>query len=221
MIHDIATLTVTVFMGFFAMMNPIANTAVFVGLTGSQNASQRRNTAIKALTTAFFIVATFCLLGKGIFSVFGITLPALRLAGGILVFLVGYHMLQGNASKMHSTSNDESSDQNNENDGKDIAISPLALPILAGPGTIATAMNYSASGDMLHIVITIAAFATLCLITFVCFLFGQKLVSRIGESGISITTRLMGLILTVIGMQMLIQGVHDAYALFQTAAIPT
>ena len=224
--HDITTLIVTVFMGFFAMMNPIANTAVFVGMTGNQTPQQRRNTAIKALATAFFIIAAFCLLGKGIFNVFGITLPALRLAGGILVFLVGYHMLQGSASKLHSTApttssagNDAASEESNDaqDDGKDIAISPLALPILAGPGTIATAMNYSASGDVLHIVITIAAFATLCLITFVCFLFGPKLVDKIGESGISITTRLMGLILTVIGMQMLIQGVHDAYALFQTA----
>ncbi|WP_162048648.1 MarC family protein [Vibrio taketomensis] len=208
--HDFTTLAATVFMGFFAMMNPIANTAVFVGLTGDQSLSERRKTASKSLICAFVIVALFSLLGKGIFDLFGITLPALRLAGGILVFLVGYHMLQGNQSSMHS-------DNSSEHKGGDIAISPLALPILAGPGTIATAMNYSASGDMLHIVTTISAFALLCLITFVCFLYGPKLVDKLGESGISITTRLMGLILTVIGMQMVIQGVHDAMELFQAS----
>tara|TARA_Y100001956_G_scaffold73810_1_gene80359 strand:+ start:757 stop:1389 length:633 start_codon:yes stop_codon:yes gene_type:complete len=207
--HDITTTAVTVFMGFFAMMNPVANTAVFVGMTGEQSPSERKATAIKALVTAFFIVAAFCLLGKGIFEAFGITLPALRLAGGILVFLVGYHMLQGSSSKLHSHSDQP------EEPNKDVAISPLALPILAGPGTIATAMNYSASGNMLNIVVTISAFAVLCAITFVCFLFGPKLVDKLGESGISIVTRLMGLILTVIGMQMLIQGVHDAYLLFE------
>ncbi|KHD24601.1 membrane protein [Vibrio caribbeanicus] len=207
--HDITTTAVTVFMGFFAMMNPIANTAVFVGMTGEQTPTERRATAIKALVTAFFIVSAFCLLGKGIFELFGITLPALRLAGGVLVFLVGYHMLQGSSSKLHSHSESE------QNEHKDVAISPLALPILAGPGTIATAMNYSASGDMLSITVTIAAFAILCAITLICFLFGPKLVDKLGESGISIVTRLMGLILTVIGMQMLIQGVHDAYQLFQ------
>ncbi len=207
--HDITTTAVTVFMGFFAMMNPIANTAVFVGMTGEQTPTERRATAIKALVTAFFIVSAFCLLGKGIFELFGITLPALRLAGGVLVFLVGYHMLQGSSSKLHSNS------ENEQNEHKDVAISPLALPILAGPGTIATAMNYSASGDMLSITVTIAAFAILCAITLICFLFGPKLVDKLGESGISIVTRLMGLILTVIGMQMLIQGVHDAYQLFQ------
>ncbi|MGF1786261.1 MarC family protein [Photobacterium swingsii] len=212
--HEITTMAVTVFMGFFAMMNPIANTAVFVGMTGNQTASQRQKTAVKALATAFFIIAAFSFLGKGIFELFGITLPALRLSGGILVFLVGYHMLQGSPSKLHTHSPSDVTDTEDEaNDGKDIAISPLALPILAGPGTIATAMNYSASGEMLHIIITITAFASLCLITFICFLYGPKLIDKIGESGISITTRLMGLILTVIGMQMLIQGVHDAYVL--------
>ncbi|KMV31612.1 membrane protein [Photobacterium swingsii] len=212
--HEITTMAVTVFMGFFAMMNPIANTAVFVGMTGNQTASQRQKTAVKALATAFFIIAAFSFLGKGIFELFGITLPALRLSGGILVFLVGYHMLQGSPSKLHTHSPSDATDTEDEaNDGKDIAISPLALPILAGPGTIATAMNYSASGEMLHIIITITAFASLCLITFICFLYGPKLIDKIGESGISITTRLMGLILTVIGMQMLIQGVHDAYVL--------
>jgi multiple antibiotic resistance protein len=208
--HDVTTTAVTVFMGFFAMMNPVANTAVFVGMTGDQTPQQRKATATKALITAFFIVAAFCLLGKGIFEVFGITLPALRLSGGILVFLVGYHMLQGSSSKLHSQPEEQE-------EPKDVAISPLALPILAGPGTIATAMNYSASGDMLNIFVTIGAFASLCIITFVCFLFGPKLVDKLGESGISIVTRLMGLILTVIGMQMFIQGVHDAYMLFQPA----
>ncbi|CAG9295353.1 multiple antibiotic resistance protein [Celerinatantimonas diazotrophica] len=213
MMHNITTMAITVFMGFFAMMNPIANTAVFIGMTANQNQQQRKKTTIKALVTAFVIITAFCLLGKGIFEVFGITLPALRLSGGILVFIVGYQMLHGSASKLHSHST------NTPDADKDIAISPLALPILAGPGTIATAMNYSASGQMLHIVITIVAFALLCLITFVCFLYGAKLIEKLGEAGVSITTRLMGLILTIIGAQMFIQGVHDAYILFQSSNI--
>ncbi|MHA6614530.1 MarC family protein [Photobacterium damselae] len=214
--HDIGTMAVSVFMGFFAMMNPFANTAVFVGMTGGLPAKQVRAIALKALVTAFAIIAAFSFLGKGIFEVFGITLPALRMAGGVLVFLVGYHMLQGNSSSMHSSQN-ASQDSDNNSD-QDIAISPLALPLLAGPGTIATAMNYSAAGNMLHIIITISAFAALCLITYVCFIYGPKLIEKVGQSGISIITRLMGLILTVIGMQMGIQGVHDAIILFNSTS---
>ncbi|KLV08576.1 MULTISPECIES: MarC family protein [Photobacterium] len=203
--QDLFTVIVTVFMGFFAIMNPIANTAVFVGLTGQQSVEQQRRTAFKSVFTAFLVVAVFSLLGKAIFSLFGITLPALRLSGGILVFIVGYHMLQGSSSTMHSST---------DNSDQDIAISPLAIPILSGPGTIATAMNYSAAGGFLQILVTIVAFAILCVITVVCFLYGQRLVKYMGSEGIGIVTRLMGLILTVIAMQMFIQGVHDAKHLF-------
>ncbi len=209
--HNIATMAVTVFMGFFAMMNPVANTAVFVGMTAGKSQLERQKIAFKALVTAFLIIVSFCLLGKGIFNLFGITLPALRLSGAILVFLVGYHMLHGRTSKLHSHIPSDNTDED-----ADISISPLALPVLAGPGTIATAMNYSASGNMLNIIITILAFAILCMITFFCFRYGMKLVDKFGDNGITIVTRLMGLILTIIGMQMGLQGVHDAWVLFQS-----
>lgn len=202
--HDILTTSVSVFMGFFAIMNPIANTAVFVGMTGDFDSQKRKSTAIKALVTAFCITALFCLLGKGIFEVFGITLPALRLAGGILVFMVGYNMINSKSDNKHVI------DEN-----QDIAISPLALPILAGPGTIATAMNFSAAGSFLNISVTIVSFAILCFITFFCFIYGVKVVEKIGKSGVNIVTKLMGLILCIIGMQMLIQGVVDASKLIR------
>ncbi|MDX2320870.1 MAG: MarC family protein [Moritella sp.] len=188
----------TVFMAFFAIMNPIANTTVFAGLTGSMEKSEQVKIAVKSLTITFVIIVLFSILGKSIFHLFGITLPALRITGGILVFLVGYHMLQGKSSKLHTA--EESNDS-------DIAVSPLAVPLLAGPGTIATAMNYSSAGGWGEIIITVVAFAVLCLITLFCFIFSSKIISAIGESGLSIVTRLMGLILAVIGVQMLIGGV--------------
>lgn len=197
----------TVFMAFFAIMNPIANTTVFAGLTGSMGKSQQMKVAIKSITITFVIIVLFSILGKSIFHLFGITLPALRITGGILVFLVGYHMLQGKSSKLHSAE---------ESDDADIAVSPLAVPLLAGPGTIATAMNFSSAGGWGEILITVAAFAVLCLITFVCFIFSSKIISAIGESGLSIVTRLMGLILAVIGMQMLIGGVTEVMSTLTT-----
>lgn len=195
----------TVFLGFFAIMNPIANTAVFVGLTSNEEHSTQKKIAFKALTLSFFIILTFAILGKTIFHLFGITLPALRITGGILVFIIGYQMLHGESSKMHSSK---------DTSHTDISVSPLAVPILAGPGTIATAMNYSASGGWIDITTTIAMFTVLCLITFIFFIFGQRIVHIIGASGLSIVTRLMGLILAVIGIQMLIEGVFGAIRIF-------
>ncbi|MGI9537432.1 MAG: MarC family protein [Desulfocapsaceae bacterium] len=198
--NDFYTHLVTVFLGFFAIMNPIANTAVFAGLAGDRDKAEQFKIASKALIITFCIILSFSLLGKAIFHSFGITLPALRITGGILVFLVGYHMLNGSGSKLHTA---------DDSDGSDIAVSPLAVPLLAGPGTIATAMNYSASGGVTGIVVTVAVFAVLCLITFLCFIFSAKILTVIGKSGLSIVTRLMGLILAVVGTQMLIAGVTE------------
>jgi multiple antibiotic resistance protein len=189
---------ITVFLGFFAIMNPIANTPVFMGLTEDEDRITQKNIAFKSLLISFFIVFAFAVMGKAIFNLFGITLTALKLTGGVLVFIIGYEMLHGEASKMHKHKYDSDID---------IAVSPLAVPILSGPGTIATAMNYSTKGGWGDIFITIIMFGILCIITYICFIFGQKLVKIIGESGMRIVTRLMGLILAVIGAQMLMEGV--------------
>ena len=204
---------IAVFMGFFAVMNPIANTAVFVGMTSERTGAERVRIAVKALLVTFAIVASFALLGKAIFHIFGITLPALQIAGGVLVFMIGYSMVQGDRSRMHHPAADPIANVIPEQGADDdIAISPLALPILAGPGTLATAMNYSADGGWSNVGVTIAAFAVLCVITFALFLMCVRLVRVIGDSGVQIVTRLMGLILAVIGAQMLIEGVRGAVA---------
>ncbi|MEH6609263.1 MAG: MarC family protein [Halioglobus sp.] len=198
--NDLYTQLITVFLGFFAIMNPIANTAAFAGLTGHMDKAQQLRIAAKALIITFIIIVMFSLLGKTIFHVFGITLPALRITGGILVFLVGYQMLSGSGSELHSAEKEEQAD---------IAVSPLAVPLLAGPGTIATAMNFSAYGGLMGVTTTIFVFAVLCLITFLCFIYSPRILSVIGKSGMAIVTRLMGLILAVIGTQMAIEGITD------------
>jgi multiple antibiotic resistance protein len=192
---------ITVFFGYFAIMNPLANTAVFVGLTGNTDKNEKIKIAIKSLVITFGIIVLFAVLGKTLFHFFGITLHALRITGGILVFIIGYHMLHGEGSSLHTS---ENSNQN------DIAISPLAVPILAGPGTIATTMSFSASGGWTDISITLSVFALLCGITFVCFILGQRVLNLFGKNGLQIITRLMGLILAIIGIQMLVEGIYGA-----------
>lgn len=84
--------SISVFLAFFAVMNPVADAAVFVGLTGDEDDASRKRIALKSVLTAFVIILFFCVLGKAIFELFGITLPAFRITGGVLIFLVGYHM---------------------------------------------------------------------------------------------------------------------------------
>ena len=88
--NDLHTQLITVFLGFFAIMNPIANTAAFAGLAGNKDSSEQLRIAARALIITFVVILLFSLLGKMIFHLFGITLPALRITGGVLVFLIGY-----------------------------------------------------------------------------------------------------------------------------------
>jgi multiple antibiotic resistance protein len=160
------------------------------------------------LPLAFAIVATFTILGRQIFELFGITLPAFRIAGGILFGLVGYHLLQGQESKV-STPTEEDNSMSREA-ALGIAVSPLALPMLAGPGPIATAMNFAADSTLPEITRILAAVGLVCLVTFAAFIGSNSLVTVLGQNVIKVVSRLMGLILAVIGVQMLIVGIRGA-----------
>ncbi|MFW8599991.1 MarC family protein [Desulfobacterota bacterium M19] len=203
--------SLTVFMGFFAIMNPIANVPIFLGLTSGDDKQTVKTVALQSLALAFLVIVVFSIAGKVIFELFGITLPAFRITGGLLVFLIGFHMLQGKQSSVHHP--DEKDKQKCREAALSVAISPLAMPILAGPGTIATAMNFSAGGGLTGMVVTIISFAVLCLITYVFFVFGEKFVTFIGVGALGVITRMMGLILAVIGTQMVIEGLHGAFKL--------
>ncbi len=208
-----ATLThaVTVFMAFFAIMNPLAGAPVFLSLTSGDDEQTTRSVALRSLLVAFAIVAIFSVAGKVIFDVFGLTLPAFRITGGIIVFFIGLHMLQGNQSSIEHPSEEDK--QSSLDAALSVAISPLGTPLLAGPGTIATAMTFSAGGGIADMLVTISVFAILCLITYFFFIFGGKLVGYLGSSALGVVTRMMGLILAAIGTQMVIDGLRGTFNL--------
>jgi multiple antibiotic resistance protein len=190
-------------MGFFAIMNPIANVPIFIGLVEGQNKEQRKGTARLAAVTAFLIVTAFVLLGKMIFDLFGITIPAFKITGGILLFYVGFEMLMSKKSKVHHSDNME------ENNG--VAVSPLAIPILAGPGTIVTAMNSVTKTDFLHIGVVVSIFAIMILLTYWAFLSSNFIIKKLGQNLISVIGKLMGLILAIMGTDMIIHGIKLAF----------
>ena len=209
--HNILLHAISVFMGFFAIMNPVANVPIFLGLTSTDDEQTTSAVAFRSLALAFLIVTIFSVAGKTIFDLFDISLPAFQLTGGFIVFLIGFHMLQGGPSSVQHPSDEDK--KNSREAALSVAVSPLAMPILAGPGTIATAMNYSASGGLTDMSVTIAMFAVLCVITYILFVFGEKFVTYIGASALGVITRMMGLILAVIGTQMVITGVDGAFKL--------
>ena len=194
-------------------MNPIANTPIFISLTEGEETAVKRKIASRSLLLAFLIIVVSCLAGNMIFRAFGITLPAFRITGGILVFIIGFQMLHGNPSEVHNPSH---ADNRKSLDAElSIIVSPLAVPILAGPGTIATAMSFSAHAGLIQTSVTIGVFAFLCLITYLFFVEGQQFIHYIGESAIKVITRLMGLILAIVGTQMFIEGTSGAVRMYK------
>ena len=135
----------TVLLAFFAIMNPIANAPLFLALTEEFDSGVKRMIALRSVGIAFIIISAFAIGGREIFSAFGITLPAFRIAGGMMIGLIGYHMLQGQNSSLHTPTQEDN--EKSRDAALDIAITPLAIPILAGPGTIATAMNFAAQSS--------------------------------------------------------------------------
>jgi len=200
---DTVLFLTTVFLGFFAMLNPIGNTPVFLAMIGNADIRTIKRVAFKAVLVAFMIIAVFSLFGHLIFRMFGITLPAFQIAGGIIVFFIGYDLLQGKTSRVHRSSKHVSIESY-----EDMAISPLGIPLLSGPGTISAAINFVGEGkSFLYALLIILIFAVVCWITYLMFIMSKKIADKLSPSLITVVTKIMGLILAVIAVQMLINGI--------------
>lgn len=202
--ENLVTYTFTVFMSFFAIMNPIANTPIFLGLVEGESRDNQKKIAKTATITAFLIVVSFIIAGKYIFELFGLTIPAFKITGGILIFYVGFEMLMSRKSQIHN---------NNLEEANNLAISPLAIPILAGPGTIVTAMNTVTNANYIHIAIVIVIFALMIYLTYLAFTFSEEIVEKVGTNLISVIGKLMGLILAIIGTGMISEGIKLTFNL--------
>ena len=191
------------FMAFFAIMNPISNLPAYMALVADDSQKISRKIAFRSLLIAFVIITVFIFSGDFIFKVFGITIVSFRIAGGILVAVIGYHMINGN----HSPSYKGMEQQAVNSDPMSIAISPLAMPLFAGPGTITTALSL-ANGGLRNQLITVVAFALLCVITYLLLRSAKQIAGFLGKNLMKIITKMMGLLLFSIGIQMIIVSVQ-------------
>ena len=190
-------------MAFFAIMNPISNLPAYMALVADDSQKISRKIAFRSLLIAFVIITVFIFSGDFIFKVFGITIVSFRIAGGILVAVIGYHMINGN----HSPSYKGMEQQAVNSDPMSIAISPLAMPLFAGPGTITTALSL-ANGGLQNQLITVVAFALLCVITYLLLRSAKQIAGFLGKNLMKIITKMMGLLLFSIGIQMIIVSVQ-------------
>ncbi len=195
----------------FAVIDPLGGIPFFSGLTTGMSHSRKRTTLFKAIATAFCVLAIFTFLGHQLLALFGITIDAFRIAGGVIFFGIGLDMLQSRPRRWRTGINrafakDIKSHQA-DNVDEDPAITPLGIPLLAGPGSITTVMILSpqaptAWGNFL----ILGAVAAILLLTGGILMGADVLLARIGHTGLRIIEKLMGLLLTVIAVQLVIDG---------------
>jgi multiple antibiotic resistance protein len=187
----------------FAITNPLSAAPVYLALTDGYTPEHRQRTLRTAVLTGAAVLIVFTLLGGTIFQLFGITMDAFRIAGGIIVFAIGMDMLQAKRSRVKATREEEADAMEKE----DVAITPLGIPMIVGPGAITTVMVLMTEArTVAHVAIILAAIAIVLGSIYAVLRAGPRLVSFFGQTGLNVLTRIMGLLVAVIGVQFVVDG---------------
>ena len=189
------------FASLFTMMNPLGVIPVYISLTSHLTPKAAKKVAYKAVFTGLITIVLFAIAGKFIFDFFAITIHSLRIVGGIIFFIAGYDMLQARLNRTKSNE-EEHGDAN-----KDIAISPLGIPLITGPGAITVAIVlYNDAADISLKIILFAVILFLMSIVLASLLGGRQVMKFLGENGNKVLMRIMGLIVMVIAVEFLFSG---------------
>lgn len=199
--NDLLEFSLKAFASFFSLINPLGIMPVFMSMTANLNQKQRNAVATKASLTAFGMLILFALAGQLIFNFFSITVDSLRIVGGVIFFMMGYEMLQAKLSRIRITAEEEADYVT------DISITPLAIPIICGPGAITNAIVFW--NDASNIQETMALFSVIFVILFITWIVlvgAARIMNYIGATGNKILLRMMGLIVMVIAVEFFFAG---------------
>ena len=198
------------FVTLLVTIDPPGLAPLFLALTGGMNRAERMQVSVRSSLTAFIVLAVFAVAGAGILSVFGITLPAFRLAGGLLLFYIAFEMIFERRQERHERSAQRAITQDMI---RNIAAFPLAIPLIAGPGAIsATVLLSGTFADVTARVVLVGIILVCVLSTFLVFVLAERVDGFLGETGRSILTRLLGVILAALAVQFVADGVKALVA---------
>jgi multiple antibiotic resistance protein len=191
------------------IVDPVAVVPTYLVITQGDSRDERRRTARRACVAMTILLVIFAATGNFIFQMFGITLPAFRTAGGLILWLVAMDMLRGERRTQ------EGREEVMEGQTKeDVALTPLAVPMLAGPGAISTVIVLSSQArGLVETLIVYAAVVTTGVVTYIVLQLGEPLFAQLGKTGIRVMTRIMGLILAAIAVQFVLSGIKEAFGL--------
>lgn len=190
------------FTSLFTMINPIAAIPIYIALTEAMTPKAARWVAMRASLTACIALCVFALLGEAIFSFFNISVNGLRVAGGVLFFVMGFEMLRGRTVPKRM-------DGETDGDfGSDVAVTPIGIPMIAGPGAITMVIIFiQASPDSANTISLFGAIIAVSVLTAVILASGRRMLARLGRSGTKILMRLMGLIVMLIAVEFFFAGI--------------
>lgn len=192
------------FTSLLAIVNPLSAVPIFVAMTATYTREHRIHTLRRAILTAFLVMVLAAVAGPMILRFFGITTHAFQIAGGILLFSIGWDMLNARRSRVKTTEEEETEGASRE----EIGIIPLGFPSLVGPGTITTVITLQSQAETVaHSISILVAILLVTLIAWATLGGAPFLTRKLGHTGMNVFTRIMGLLLTVIGAQLIINGV--------------
>ncbi len=194
------------FTGMLAIVNPIGAIPMFLSLTTSQSTVERNRTGLLAALTVLLVLGVALLMGETILHFFGITIASFRVAGGILILLIAISMMHAKLSAAKQT--EEETQDAAEKDS--IAVVPLGLPLLAGPGAISTIILFAhRDSSLTHYAIGGAEIALLAASIWLSFRLAPTIGRLLGKTGINIITRIMGLIIAALGVEFITNGLKQ------------
>lgn len=196
------------FIGLLAIVNPVGSIPIFLDACKDMNEKERNNTGKMVFITVFLVLLIVLLSGEFILRFFGITINSFRVAGGILLFMMALSMLHARVSNTKQTK-EEAQDLENKDS---VAIVPLGVPLLAGPGAISTVILYSQQyHDFVDYLILGGIILAVSLIAWLCLRISIRVREWLGQTGINIITRIMGLIMAAIGVEIIATGLKGLF----------
>jgi len=201
--NDLFTTGVLFFTSFFTLINPLGIMPVFMSMTNAIEQNKRKKIALKASVVAFITLILFALLGQVLFKFFGISVAGFRIAGGIIFFLVGFDMLQARVGRIKYSPEME----NTDNSADDISITPLAIPMITGPGAITNSivLMEDAHSIALKIILFLSIFVNI-VIVYLMLYGSSRIIKFLGDTGNKVLMKLMGLIVMVIAVEFFFAG---------------
>ncbi|MCJ8191026.1 MarC family protein [Sphingomicrobium aestuariivivum] len=208
MTSSLLALFSSAFVTFLVIVDPPGNAPIFAGLTRDAAAADRRRMAIRAAIVAWFILLFFAFLGEPLLDALGISLAAFRIAGGIMLFIIALDMV---FEKRTERRENRAHEIEGTPEAEDVSVFPMAIPMIAGPGTIAAIMLYMAEADSMAEKATItAAMSAVILLTMIALLAAGPLMKLMGAKLEAMITRLLGVILAALASQFVIDGIAAA-----------